>query len=88
MMKLLSVERSIAIFDSSCYEPIEEVNLDITLDQLKDVVVPIEDDFELYTAYKLSIDQVIKLGAYLSKPISFSPEYLYFLQCFGNYDYT
>ena len=89
-MKLLSIERSIGIFNLSLEKRIEEIVLNVSVDQLKEIVKANDDDEDIYyDSYQLNEVQVSELNKYAArKVIPDFKKHLYLLQCFGEYDWT
>ena len=88
--KLLSIERSIGIFDLTLEKVIENVVLDVSVEQLKRIVTANDDDVGIYyDFYKLDETQVSELNNYAERKVSPDfKKYIYLLQCMGEYDWT
>lgn len=90
--KLIRTERSICIYkrtdDSNMGEEVAEINIDfISLDNLKTIVTPNEDDPLLYDGYLLSEKELAELNNFLDKKIEpdFN-QFEYLLECWGIYE--
>jgi hypothetical protein len=88
--KLISIERTINVYNNEGDELIEEHNIDeIPFEQLKAIVVPKEDDPLLYDGYVLTEDQLKALNN-IMKDNKIMPDYttcFYVLECSGMYDW-
>jgi hypothetical protein len=88
--KLVRVERTINVYDNNNDdELLKEINIDfIPFDELKSIVIPIEDDPLLYLGYRLNNDQIMRLNSYLLEKITpdFS-QFTYILVPGGIYDW-
>jgi hypothetical protein len=89
-MKLLSIERSIGIFESNPQKLIEEVILHISTDEIKEIVTANFDDEDIYyDYYKLNENQILRLNKYAEHPITIDLDtYFYVMQCLGEYEYN
>ena len=91
-MKLLRTERSIVFYNNNDndHEIAGEVNIDpISVDQLLTIVVPRDDDLELYYGYILSEEQLEKINELVvNKIVPNFETYYYVLECFGIYDWS
>lgn len=85
--KLISVERSIGVYDLATGERLYDIVLDIELDHLKRIVAPESDDPLMYEGYELDSKQLNLLIANLEQAIVPNHEkFFYVLQCLGIYD--
>jgi hypothetical protein len=86
--KLAGIERTINVYDNN-NEPLEEINIDyLSLDVLKSIVPPKEDDPFLYDGYVLDADQLKKINEYLNQKIVPNFDiFFYVLECAGIYDW-
>ena len=85
--KLISVERSIHVYDND-NELIKEINVDaIPFEEIKGIVTPNEEDPLMYDGYELNESQLSKFQNFLSEKIvvDFS-FYFYVLICLGVYE--
>lgn len=84
--KLSNVERSIQVFSKKNHELLNEVNIDISLEELSKIVTPKKDDPFLDEFYKLDkqqLDQILSSVEDFPKP-DFKKHY-YVVACFGIY---
>ena len=92
-MKLVSVERSVCLYDNISHDITREFLLTISSDhnisvaRLREIVVPQEEDPLLFEPYVLNLSQVLQLNEYLENDIDpdFKTHY-YVLECTGIYD--
>jgi hypothetical protein len=86
---IVKIERSINIYRNSDNELVEEVIIDISLEKIKEIVLPSEDDPELYEGYILNEEQLGKFNLLLEHKISadFS-QFFYVLEAAGIYDWS
>ncbi len=83
---LTGVERSIQIFSSDTNELMQEIGIDVSLDQLINIVQS-KDDPNLYRFHKLNNNQVVRLWPYLGLDINIDTENFYYVfACFGLYE--
>ena len=86
-MKLISVERSLQIFNKKNRELVAEYPVTLELDFLKQIVKGIKHDKLLYRPYSLNKSQATKLLTNLKLNMMIEMKtYLYVLDCSGNYD--
>jgi hypothetical protein len=87
-MKLLGVERSIGIYNNASEERIEDIVINISVEDLQQIVVHNEDDPLYYDGYILEDKQLQELAKYADKEIAFDfLNYYYVLQGLGIYDW-
>jgi hypothetical protein len=85
-MKLLSVERSVAIFDKKTEKLLKEYPVELELSILKEIVKQGKNDELLYSPYKLNKHQVEKLFKKIGiNMLIETKSYYYSLECYGNY---
>jgi len=87
--KIVKIERSIRIYLNNDNELVEEIIIDIPLEKIKEIVVPPEDDPELYEGYILNEEQLGKFNQLLENKITadFS-QFFYVLEAAGIYDWS
>jgi hypothetical protein len=86
-MKLISVERSLQIFNKKNRELVAEYPVTLELDFLKQIVKEIKHDKLLYRPYSLNKSQATKLLTNLKLNMMMEMKtYLYVLDCSSNYD--
>ena len=86
--KLIKIERSIQVSRNSDDGLLENILLDISLDELLNIVTAKEDDPELFDGYMLDENQIEKLNNFSERQIQ--PDfksYWYVLVCLGIYDW-
>ena len=86
--KLEKVERTINIYGKETKDLVEEINVDIPLEKLKNIVTPKNGDPLLYRGYVLDVKQLedlnIDLGNIIQPDFSL---YYYVLECHGIYNW-
>ncbi len=88
-MKLLSVERLLEVYQKNGDELISEIPLDVAVEQLKNIVVAIDDDDLLYSPYQLNPQQLEKLMRLIPEPVNVDfNSFVYVLGCTGIYDWS
>jgi hypothetical protein len=86
--KLESVERTINIYANDTEKLVEEIDIDIPVERLKNVVIPEDGDILLYRDYLLNPKQLDELNSDLGGIIK--PDfdlYYYVLECHGIYNW-
>ncbi|WP_426667005.1 DUF7683 domain-containing protein [Mucilaginibacter sp. McL0603] len=87
-MKLISVERSLQVFDKKSEELVIEYAVTLDLDSIIKIVKPLKSDPKLYRPYALSQLQIKKLLAKINLDLIMEMKtYHYFLDCSGIYDW-
>jgi len=88
-VKLLSVDRSLEIFDKKSNELVAEYPIKLELEILSGIVKKIKNDELLYRQYNLSKRQTKILLTYLNLDLMIEMKsYRYFLACSGNYNWN
>ena len=85
-MKLLYVERSIVEY-KTMYEKIQEIIIDISVEEIKQIVTADDDDPLYYDGYILTKEQIEQIIQLKSINLSYNlDKYYYVLECGGIYE--
>ena len=85
--KLLKTDRTINKYDNQNLL-VEEIMLDITLEELLQIVTPNNDDPDIYDGYVLNNEQIYKLNKFTKIQIIPNCElFFYVLEATGIYDW-
>ncbi len=88
LSKLEKTERTINIYDCKTEDLVREIDIDISLERLKSVVIPKEGDPQLYRGYVLDAKQLDVLNGELGGVIKPNFNlYYYVLECHGIYNW-
>ena len=89
LSKIIQIERTIGIYRNDDDGVEEEIVIDISLEDLKSIVVAKDDDPELYEGYILNDQQLEQINTHLENKII--PDfnlYYYVLEATGIYDWS
>lgn len=88
LSKLERVERNLSVFDNNSNDLLQELEVNISLNTLKNIVTPKEGDDLLYLPYILDKSQIIKLNEIMGSPLQpDSRKNYYVLDCIGFYNW-
>jgi hypothetical protein len=88
LSKLERVERNLIVYDNNSNNRLQELEVDVPLDKLKEIVVPKEGDDQLYLPYVLGESQIKKLNELMGNPLETdSKKNYYVLDCVGFYNW-
>lgn len=87
--KIINIERSVNIYNNKDSELVEEILIELEVEKLKEIVVPNENDPQLYESYVLTPPQLEKINQLIPDPIEpdFSV-YFYVLEATAIYDWS
>ena len=89
MLTLLSIKRNIQIYYRQSIGLKEQYDINLSLEDIKQIVSSKEGDDLLYLPYELELQQIMRILALTSIPIEVNMEiYFYVLECEGIYDWN
>ena len=89
MLTLLSIKRNIQIYYRQSVSLKEQYDINLSLEDIKQIVSSKEGDDLLYLPYELELQQIMRILALTSIPIEVNMEiYFYVLECEGIYDWN